>query len=239
MNNNIISSITVKRLISDIKEIYNNDLSKDGIYYKHDESDMLVGYALIIGPEDTPYEYGNFLFKFNFPYDYPHTPPIVTYNTNDGHTRFHPNLYKNGKVCLSILNTWRGDQWTGCQTIKSVLLTICSILNDKPLMNEPGISETHRDIQPYNKIIKYKTVDTAINKILSKEVLPDEFAIFYEDIVKNFANNYKKIKDKLDVKSSKDNENVATGVYNLSIKTHYQRLKRALDNNYQLLVLDK
>ena len=84
---------------------------------------MLVGYALIIGPKDTPYAYGNFLFKFLFPYDYPHTPPKVTYHTNDGYTRFNPNLYKSGKVCISLLNTWKGEQWTGCQTIKSILLT--------------------------------------------------------------------------------------------------------------------
>ena len=32
----------------------------------------------------------------------------LTYLTNDGNTRFHPNLYRNGKVCLSVLNTWRG-----------------------------------------------------------------------------------------------------------------------------------
>ena len=64
---NVISSTTVKRLISDIKQITLNPLTKDGIYYKHDETNMLSGYALIIGPKDTPYQYGNFLFKFDFP----------------------------------------------------------------------------------------------------------------------------------------------------------------------------
>ena len=95
MTDTIISSATVKRLISDIKEITLNPLTKDGIYYKHDESNMLCGYALIIGPNETPYQYGNFLFKFIFPYNYPYAPPHVTYHTNDGVTRFNPNSLGN------------------------------------------------------------------------------------------------------------------------------------------------
>ena len=46
-----------------------------------------------------------------YPTEYPFKPPKVTYKTNDGFTRFNPNLYKNGKVCISLLNTWQGEQW--------------------------------------------------------------------------------------------------------------------------------
>ena len=229
MNNVVISALTVKRLISDIKEIRKNSLSKDGIYYNHDESNMLLGYALIIGPEDTPYAYGNFLFKFEFPSDYPHTPPIVTYYTNDGHTRFNPNLYKNGKVCISILNTWKGEQWTGCQTIRTILLSLCSLLNNNPLTNEPGITETHGDLESYNKIIKYKTLDTAINKILSKEILPKEFEIFYDTIVENYRKNYDKI---INATENMNNEIISIRTYNLTVKTHYKRLTAALKGHY-------
>ena len=95
MTTKVISATTVKRLISDIKDIVQNPLSKDGIYYKHDEENMLRGYALIIGPTNTPYAYGNFLFKFRFPDNYPWAPSHVTYYTNDGITRFNPNLYKS------------------------------------------------------------------------------------------------------------------------------------------------
>ena len=230
MSSIFVSKLTVKRLISDIKEISDCNLSKDKIYYKHDESNMLVGYALIIGPKDTPYEYGNFLFKFIFPHDYPHSPPSVTYHTNDGYTRFNPNLYKNGKVCISLLNTWKGEQWTGCQTIKSVLLNLCSLLNENPLINEPGITEEHRDINSYNKIIKYKTNDIAINRILSKDNLPEEFEIFFNEIKENFINNYNNIKESI---KNKETEIISTSVYGLSIKTHYNKLQILLDKYYQ------
>ena len=64
---------------------------------------MLKGYAIIFGPSDTLYRYGAYCFEFKFPTNYPFSPPKLKYMTNDGYTRFHPNLYRNGKVCISVL----------------------------------------------------------------------------------------------------------------------------------------
>ena len=125
-----ISRDTIKRLLSDVKHIIKNPLENQGIYYKHDEKDMMKGYALIIGPEDSLYNYGAYLFELQYPSDYPHNPPKLIYHTNDGTTRFHPNLYRNGKVCLSILNTWNGEPWSACLNINTILLTIISILDN-------------------------------------------------------------------------------------------------------------
>ena len=83
---------------------------------------MLAGKALIIGPPDHHMKVDIIFLSLHF-HNYPHAPPKVTYCTNDGKTRMHPNLYKNGKVCLSLLNTWTGDAWTGCNTITSILLS--------------------------------------------------------------------------------------------------------------------
>ena len=140
-----ISKVTVNRLVKDIKQVKENPLHDNGIYYSHDDTNILKGYALIIGPKNTPYNYGYYLFSIDYPPDYPYQPPKFTYSTNDGRTRFHPNLYVNGKVCVSILNTWKGEQWSSCQTLSSILLTICSLLDNMPLTNEPGISSKHKD----------------------------------------------------------------------------------------------
>lgn len=157
-----VSKDALRRIVSDIKEIRKNPLSAHGIYYEHDDVDILKGRALIIGPADTPYADGFYLFKFQFPANYPHAPPKVEFCTSDGHTRFNPNLYRTGKVCLSILNTWKGEPWSGCQTISSVLLAMCTILNDEPLLNEPGVLKSHRDFGAYNEIIRYKNIEVAI-----------------------------------------------------------------------------
>ncbi len=103
-----ISRETKHRLINDIKDLIKNPLTSHGIYYIHDEENMLRGSALIIGPSDTIYADGFFLFKFKIPPNYPYSPPIVTFHTQGDNIRFNPNLYRNGKVCLSILNTWKG-----------------------------------------------------------------------------------------------------------------------------------
>ena len=132
-----ISKETINRLLKDVKQIIKSPLTDNGIYYIHDDTDMLKGYALIIGPENTPYFGGYYFFEFYYPVDYPHSPPKVTYCTNRNGIRFNPNLYVCGKVCVSLLNTWRGDQWTSCQTISTVLLTLCTLLNETPLLNEP------------------------------------------------------------------------------------------------------
>ena len=98
-----ISKEALRRIVSDLKELSKSPLTSHGIYYEHDETDVLKGRALIIGPQNTPYEDGFYLFKFMFPANYPHAPPVVTFCSNDGLTRFNPNLYRSGKVCLSIL----------------------------------------------------------------------------------------------------------------------------------------
>ena len=152
-------------------------------------------HALITGPMDTPYEGGFFYFLVRFPTDYPSSCPCVKIMTTSGNTvRFNPNLYKNGKVCLSILgytpvpfsrwkphtcaltacahvhspilnrthkhmldilfrlalpyygikscySTWSGPGWSPVLSLTSVLVSIQSLLNEKPYCNEPGYEQ--------------------------------------------------------------------------------------------------
>ncbi len=154
----VLSKSTIKRIVSDVKDLKKSPLEDQGIYYHHDEGDILRGYAYITGPKGSLYYGGSYLYTFSFPTDYPHSPPVAYYHTNDGETRFHPNMYKNGKVCLSILNTWRGEPWSGCQTIRSILLTILSVLDEKPFLHEPGITELHCDYRKYHDIVLFKNL---------------------------------------------------------------------------------
>ena len=164
-----ISKETTMRLLKDVKHILKNPLTDNGIYYVHDDSDMMKGYALIVGPSDTPYFGGYYFFEIVYPYDYPHSPPKIKYCTNGNDIRFNPNLYKCGKVCISLLNTWRGDQWTSCQSISTVLLTLCTLLCKDPLLNEPGVSNTHNDMHSYNEIILFANLDVAVCDIIIRK----------------------------------------------------------------------
>lgn len=141
-------------------------LPSHGIYYIPHEDTILKGTALLVGREGTPYYGGFYFFSVEFPAEYPFVPPKVLSLTQDGRTRFNPNMYIDGKVCLSILNTWHdGPQWSGVLTIESVLLSIMSdVLNRNPLENEPmytGCGMTP-DAQKYNRSIWHANLRTAI-----------------------------------------------------------------------------
>eukprot|EP00966_Prymnesium_polylepis_P032968 767119-Prymnesium_polylepis.1 len=111
-----------------------------------DEADILHWQAMILGPPNTPYCLGMFHFDLKFPTDYPNAPPkVLITTTSGGHVRFNPNLYATGKVCLSILGTWRaehsGEQWSAVQSVQSILLSIQSLMHDLPYHNEPSFEQ--------------------------------------------------------------------------------------------------
>ena len=233
---------TMLRLLKDVREIMTAQIP--GIYYKHSETDMLCGYALIIGPEDSLYDGGYYFYKFKFPPDYPHSPPVVEFLTNDGTTRMHPNMYKNRKMCVSILNTWRGDQWTGCQTIKSVLLTVMSLLDSKPLLNEPGITATNPDFATYHQIIQYKNYEFCMLHLVQslaafKQVIADiEFhEQFYEHMCAAFRKSHLRHSAAIDallLKHPQPELLRTTNVYQMTVVINYPELKAA----FQKRVLD-
>ena len=185
-----------KRIILDYKDIQKDSIPN--IYYKMNEDDIQYGYACIIGPEDTPYQYGYYLFEFFFTENYPFEPPKVKYYTNDGVTRFNPNFYRNGKVCLSILNTWEGEKWSSCQSLRSILLTLQMTMNESPLLNEPGITVHNHSsmIKCYNDMITFKNLEIGIlNFLANKNRIDERFRDFYDIMKEKYIENRDKIYD--------------------------------------------
>jgi len=232
----IISKETITRLLKDVKQIIKSPLTENGIYYIHDDVDIMKGYALIIGPSDTPYFGGNYFFEFNYPADYPHSPPKVTYCTNGNNIRFNPNLYVCGKVCVSLLNTWRGDQWTSCQSISTVLLTLCSLLSKDPLLNEPGVDKKHNDMNKYNEIIEYSNINIAVCDIVRKKsgIFLPFFDNFYPFIKENFLKNYDKLLEFAEKKNADfqlQSKEFRTDFYTMRVTVDYniiiEKLKEA------------
>ena len=150
-----------------------------------DENNFYQMKILITGPNDTPYDCGCFIFDMYLPKCFPNEPPKMTLiTTGYGTVRFNPNLYKNGKVCLSILNTWHGsadEKWQpDISTIESVLISIQSfIFVENPYFNEPGYEANLRTKKgdmlnkKYNDDIRFYTLKYAINENLKK--LPNGF----------------------------------------------------------------
>ena len=237
----IIKKETTRRLLKDVREMIKQPLDTHGIYYKHDDTNILKGYVYICGPSDSQYFAGNYFFEVEYPYDYPHRPPKVTFKTNDGETRFHPNMYRSGKMCLSILNTWRGDQWTGCQSIRTVLLTIVSIMDNMPLLHEPGFTEKHHDVDRYNKVIYYKNFDFTINQILLDNIKGGDKCVhpfnelFKNELKSEFLKNKHAIRAILEEKKKEDTVTIMTGIYSLNIMVNWKKTY----NEFMELLWDK
>ncbi|KAJ9476376.1 putative Ubiquitin-conjugating enzyme E2 2 (putative) [Pseudozyma hubeiensis] len=105
-----------------------------------DRSDLLR--VLIIGSESTPYENAPFLLDFQLTADFPNGPPVAHFHSwTNGHGRVSPNLYEDGKVCLSVLGTWSGvaeENWTPS---KSSLLQVFVSIQALVLVREPYFTE--------------------------------------------------------------------------------------------------
>lgn len=81
----------------------------NSIFVRADKDRVDVIKALVMGASGTPYAHGAYLFDIYFEEQYPNTPPKMNLaTTGGGKIRFNPNLYACGKVCLSLLGTWRG-----------------------------------------------------------------------------------------------------------------------------------
>ncbi|KAJ3296463.1 hypothetical protein HK104_001602 [Borealophlyctis nickersoniae] len=118
----------------------------DGILVRVFEDRIDLLRVLMVGPEGTPYDNGLFLFDVSLPNDYPQSPPcklaVYFHSWTNGMGRLNPNLYEDGKVCLSLLGTWQGkgcETWSPLSNILQVLVSIQGlVLVRHPYYNEAG-----------------------------------------------------------------------------------------------------
>jgi ubiquitin-protein ligase len=181
----------LRRVAKDIQLLNNNNeyLQKKGIYYHFIDNDLTKMYALISPrhKEDTtsglvsPYTGGFFLFEVKFPEDYPLSPPKVEFNPKTSSCRFHPNYYSTGKVCLSIVNTWGGNDWSPAMSLMALLVTIEERFFERALGCEPGHENTTlQRFKQYNDFVEYHKYQTAIISNVHKQY--PIFEPFYDTI---------------------------------------------------------
>jgi ubiquitin-protein ligase len=163
------------RLLREVRDISSQQIPV--VFGEPEEADILHWRGMILGPPHTPYALGMFHFDLKFPQDYPNSAPkVLITTTSGGQVRFNPNLYASGKVCLSILGTWRaehsGEQWSAVQSSQSILLSIQSLMNDAPYHNEPSFEadDGSGDVQRYNEKISHESVRVAVCEVMEDTV---------------------------------------------------------------------
>ncbi len=150
------------------------------------ENDMTEWDVILRGPPDTLYEGGLFKAKVAFPPEYPYAPPRLTFTSE----MWHPNIYPDGKLCISILHgdnaEEQGMTWSPAQKIDTILLSVISLLNE-PNPDSPAnvdAAKSYRkflykeDLESYPMEVK-KTVKKSLD-----ECSPEDIEYF-----KNVASN--------------------------------------------------
>lgn len=98
-----------------------------------DDNDIYKWEVMIIGPQDTLYEGGFFKAQLTFTKEYPQKPPKMVFQSE----MFHPNIEKDGSVCISILHEPGDDKygyekaaerWLPIHTVETIIVSVISML---------------------------------------------------------------------------------------------------------------
>merc|ERR1712111_32666 len=170
----------LRRLIAEYKQILKN--APDGIMAGPiKEENYFEWEAAITGPEGTLFEDGVFLAKLIFPQDYPLNPPTMRFTSKI----FHPNIYPDGKVCISILHPPGDDplgyeksseRWSPVQSVEKILLSVMSMIAE-PNINSPA----NVDAAKMWRDEKDKFAEIAQNHVRLSIEMPEEEAVSDEE----------------------------------------------------------
>lgn len=124
-----VSPQTIRQVCKELSDLTSDP--PEGIKVFPNEEDITEIQASIEGPAGTPYAGGHFRMKLVLGKNFPSEPPKGYFLTKI----FHPNVAKNGEICV---NTLKKD-WKAELGIKHVLLTVKCLLivpNPESALNE-------------------------------------------------------------------------------------------------------
>lgn len=242
------SSASMRRIVKEHK-ILRTSLPPN-IFVRSWDSRLDLLRVLIIGPEDTPYEYAPFIIDFHLSSDYPqYAPEAFFHSWTNGNGPVNPNLYEDGKICLSLLGTWHADErnesWSpGKSTLLQVLVSIMGLVLVKdPYYNEAGY-DVHRQAQetrPNSALYterSYFRTRAFIVHALTKDVAPfgEELKYLYRDESKGAPRLLDKAIDASKAvleRSAEDNDEERDGLRKISLGATVM-LKRQLEKLMEL-----
>lgn len=221
-----------KRIAKDINLVKENNLEKQHIYINWNPDNLLNIKTMIIGNNFTPYSSGFFLFNIVFTEKYPFKPPKIEFMTQYKNIRFHPNLYPNGKVCLSLLNTWYGQKWSPSNNLVSILLILKTLFTEYPLEYEPGyfLKKKSKISIQYNQLLEYYCYKGGL--IYLYKNLSKDFTIFKNIIRNRIVHNYTYYKQDIENKIKVlGNSKINFCLYkNMSTTLHYNGIYKEFNN---------
>ena len=192
-----------KRLNKDYKLVKEHPINNIWIEWP-DKNNLQKAFSIVCGPEGTPFQHGFYAFDFDFSGGYPFIQPKLAYHSIGADIpqliklktkstskipRLHPNLYKDGYVCLSIIGTWEGDGWSPCYNIQSISVELQSLLVDNPITQEPSFErETGHISKLYKFMITHANIRVSVMGMLKST--PDKYISVRHKMIEYFLNNF-------------------------------------------------
>jgi ubiquitin-protein ligase len=130
----------IKRISSDLKEMQRFPV--EGVAVLPAEDDMGRWSVFMEGPKGTPFEGGIYELELVFAKNYPEAPPTLRFVSQF----WHPNVYRDGPVCISMLHAAGDDQisgesfdirWKPINSVSSVLNSVLLMLME-PNLSSPA-----------------------------------------------------------------------------------------------------
>ncbi|TKC41374.1 hypothetical protein EI555_013713 [Monodon monoceros] len=181
-----MAGTALKRLMAEYKQLTLNP--PEGIVAgPMNEENFFEWEALIMGPEDTCFEFGVFPAILSFPLDYPLSPPKMRFTCE----MFHPNIYPDGRVCISILHAPGDDpmgyessaeRWSPVQSVEKILLSVVSMLaepNDESGANVDASKMWRDDREQFYKIAKQITLSDSDTVLVPKKASLQNHSIYF------------------------------------------------------------
>lgn len=150
-----------KRLMSEMRTLQKAELG--GITVKMNTNNLTEFHALIEGPENTPFEGGEFEIKLEIGEEFPQKPPKGYFLTKI----FHPNISEAGAICLSTLSS----DWTEDTGLDKLLLSVrCLLIEPNPdsALNEEAGRLIQENYQSYVDRAKLMTQVYAKKSVTTK-----------------------------------------------------------------------
>lgn len=122
-----MSSVAQTRLQTERKN-WRKDHPKDFVA-KPKDGDIMTWVCKIPGPENTEWAGRLYGVKLVFQADYPSQPPIAFFDP----VLFHPNIFDNGQVCLSIFDGHK--DWAPSITLEQILLGLQELLKTPNILS--------------------------------------------------------------------------------------------------------
>ena len=159
--------MSIKRLQTELKQMIEDPNYLYSVFPNKDN--FFKWNVILIGPPDTIFEGAVIKACIEFPKEYPNKAPQFKFIT----PLYHPNVYTDGKVCISILHEGIdefgyesiSERWNPSQSVNCILISILSLLSspnfDSPANVDAANLWKHK-YDEYKKII-YKMVATSQN----------------------------------------------------------------------------